>query len=144
MLDVYQGGHSIGQHKFTLVQQTGVVAQNPSLPIIALSSGTQGLVYGLHVNNYGGGGATAVVIFYIQPNATAGAAGVGQVSVPNKASSTVQGTQTLGDMLKGGAPPLLWLPPGSTLLAWTPATIAAQSIDIKATWMECPSGFKPF
>ena len=104
-LDAYQGGHAIGQHKYSLTQQSGVAAQNPSLSLIALTSLTQAIIYGLHVNNYGGGGATAVVIFYVQPNATAGAAGIGQLSVPNKAASTTQGTQTLSDMIRGGAPP---------------------------------------
>ena len=141
-VDAYQGGHALLAHKYALIQQSGVAAQNPSLSVIALPSGTQGLLYGLHVNNYGGGGAAATVIFYIRPNATAGAAAVGQLTVANKAGSTTQGTGTLKDAFGSGAP--IWLPDGCTLLAWTPATIAAQTVEIKVTWCELPTGFKPF
>ena len=76
-VDAYQGGHALLAHKYALIQQSGVAAQNPSLSVIALPSGTQGLLYGLHVNNYGGGGSCRDGDFLYPPERDGGSCGSG-------------------------------------------------------------------
>jgi hypothetical protein len=155
VVDAYQGGIAIGDS--ITVNQTAIVtagpvaqivdlANNIVIPFVSTASNPSAdpnycfLVFAVAIApNIA---ATRNPIFYMVPttplNTDVGGVRIAQPAIPTGGTGEV----AWADMMHGGSP--FFVPPGWTPCVYTSDLIAGESMQVFASLMRIPTGFKPF